>query len=89
MMTRSMLTPISCAVSMSWETARTPRPKRVRRTNWSRATIMSTAEVTTMTWSMRMLASKNLKIVFFSRTKVPDGNRPMMVCPKRLTATSS
>ena len=39
-MTRSMLTPISAAVSGSWATARMPRPSRDRRTNWSSATII-------------------------------------------------
>ena len=44
MMTRSMLTPISVAVSVSWATARMPRPSRVRFTNWSRTTIITMAE---------------------------------------------
>ena len=39
--TRVELTPISAADSGSWATARMPRPSRERRTNWSRATIIT------------------------------------------------
>ena len=42
MITRSLLTPISAAVSGFCATARTPRPYRVRLMNWSRANIMTT-----------------------------------------------
>ena len=44
MMIRSLLTPISAAVSGSWATARTPRPSRVRFTNLSSAIIMISAD---------------------------------------------
>src|SRR6478752_2652785 len=43
-MTRSRLTPMSAAASGSWATARMPRPRRDRCTNWSRTTIMTMAE---------------------------------------------
>ena len=58
--TRSMLTPMSVAVSESCETARTPRPRRVRFTNWSSATIMTSAATITNTWSVRMSAPKKV-----------------------------
>jgi hypothetical protein len=60
MITLSTLTPMRRAVSWSWATERMPRPRRVRFTNRSSATIMSKAPMITMIWSTRTSASKKL-----------------------------
>ena len=74
--TRSMLTPMSCAVSGSWAVARMPRPSRLRRTNWSRATIRTMAATKTSTLSVRTWASPIVNTVLFSSTRCE------LICPR-------
>ena len=52
MITRSLLTPISAAVSGFCATARTPRPYRVRLMNWSSAIIIASAATTVISWML-------------------------------------
>ena len=58
MMTRSLLTPISVAVSGSWATARMPRPNLVRLMNWSVTTISTIAATKIVICWLSMIVPK-------------------------------
>ncbi len=71
MITRSMFTPMSVAVSASWATARMPRPSRVRFTTWSSTIIITMAETITRIWRLVTSAPKKLNTMLLSRMRPP------------------
>ena len=77
MMTRSMSTPISAAVSASWAVARMPRPRRERATKRSRAAMRSRAPRMTRSLSLRTSApATDARWVLFSTRGNPSRFRP-------------
>ena len=67
--TRSMLTPMSTAVSGSWAVARMPRPSRVPLTKRSRMIITTTAATITRSLSLRTSPAPILNSVVFFMTR--------------------